>query len=150
MGIRSTAATLDHTLGLRSFSPPEIELSQTFIATVLQPERRLQDACLELLLSYLNLWGSFLFSRWCGIPPILTVFVFVPCFRELANFCLWLAELFIISENGLCSSCFIGTKNVMKCVFEWSLKVEENNLAPRSWITRSFEEIINRRCKTQK
>ena len=60
MGIRSTAASLDHRLWLRSFSLPENELSQTFIATVLQPQRRLQHACLELLFSYLNLRNLFL------------------------------------------------------------------------------------------
>ena len=59
MGIRSTAASLDHRLWLRSFSLLENELSQTFIATVLQPQRRLQHACLELLFSYLNLWDLF-------------------------------------------------------------------------------------------
>src|SRR6185437_10741087 len=111
MGIRSTTASLDHRLWLRSFSLLEIELSQTFIATVLQPQRRLQYACLELLFSYLNLWDLFAFRGDAAYRP---------CLRELSNFCLCLAELFIISEviNSLCSSCVIGTKNGMECVFE--------------------------------
>jgi len=53
---------LDHRLWFRSFSLPEIELSQTFIASVLQPQRRLQYACLGLLFSYLNLRK--LFPTW--------------------------------------------------------------------------------------
>ena len=86
MGIRSTAASLDHRLWLRSFSLPETDLSQTFIATVSQPQRRLRYACLELPFSYLNLWNLFNFMGCRKFTLLSVVFVFAPCLRELSNF----------------------------------------------------------------
>ena len=150
MGIRSTAASLDYRLWLRSFSLLETDLSQTFIATVSQPQRRLRYACLELLFSYLNLRDPFNLIGCRKFTPLSAVFLFVPCLRELSNFWLFSMKLFIISEDVFCSSWIIGSKNGMECVFEWSLKEEANKITPRNWITRSFEEIINRRYKTQK
>jgi hypothetical protein len=58
MGTLSTVVSLEHNLWLRSFSISETDLSQTFIVTVSQPQRRLRYAYLELL---------FLSTSTCGI-----------------------------------------------------------------------------------